>query len=309
MSIARDALLWASQNQWIEHQFRRRRFAKRAVSRFMPGERPEDALDEGAILWKSGVSTVVTCLGENVANQAEVDGVVEAYVRVVQQIAERQINTHVSVKLTHLGLDLGEDVATRSLERIAEAAAAHDNFVWVDIEYSRYVDATLRCFEAARKARPNLGLCLQAYLHRTPEDLERIAGAGAPVRLVKGAYQEPPEVAMPFKRDVDDAYEQLALRLIELRKPGALPPGIATHDLSLLRKIQAEVQLRGLSNGAYEVQMLYGIERAAQQELVQDGVPVRVLISYGDAWFPWYMRRLAERPANVGFVVRSMFTK
>ncbi len=309
MSVMRTALLWASQNAWIERQFRRRRFAKRAVSRFIPGERAEDALAEAAKLATSDISAVVTCLGESVANRAEVDAVVDAYVNVLDKIAESKLDTHVSVKLTHLGLDLGEDVATRSLTRIAEAAGESGSFVWVDIEYSRYVDATLSVFENARMVRPNFGLCLQAYLHRTPQDLERIAGTGAPIRLVKGAYQEPPEVAMASKRDVDHAYEVLALRLIELRQPEALPPGIATHDLPLIGRIQAAAAERGHSRSAYEVQMLFGIERAAQKDFAANGIPVRVLISYGDAWFPWYMRRLAERPANVGFVVRSLFSK
>lgn len=309
MSLMRRALLWGSENRWIEQQFRRRSFAKKAVSRFMPGERIGDALDEAATLAASNISTVVTCLGENVANRQEVDAVVDAYVEVASQIENRSLDTHISVKLTHLGLDLGEDVAVASVERIASAAADRGNFVWVDIEYSRYVDATLRVFEAARDSRSNLGLCLQAYLHRTPEDLERIAGAGAAVRLVKGAYQEPPEIAMPQKADVDAAYQRLALRLIELRDPTAPPPGIATHDLALVARIRADAERQGHAPDSYEVQMLYGIERAAQRRLASEGVPTRVLISYGDAWFPWYMRRLAERPANVGFVVRSMFSK
>lgn len=309
MSLMRAALLWGSQNEWIEGQFRRRAFAKRAVSRFMPGERHEDALREAAQLGTAGISTVVTCLGENVADQAAVDAVVASYEDVVRTIAAGDLNTHLSVKLTHLGLDLGEDTAIRSLERIATAASEVGNFVWVDIEYSRYVDGTLRVFESARETCKNLGLCLQAYLHRTPEDLERIAGAGAPVRLVKGAYQEPPDVAIASKTQVDEAFENLALRLIELRKPAAPPPGIATHDLPLIARIRAEAERKGHPRDAFEIQMLYGIERTAQLDIAKEGVPVRVLISYGDAWFPWYMRRLAERPANVGFVLRSMFTK
>lgn len=309
MGLMRSALLWSSQNRWVEGQFRSRAFAKRAVRRFMPGERPEDALRECASLRDSGISTVVTCLGENVANQSEVDSVVDGYVDVVQQIEAQGLATHLSVKLTHLGLDLGQDMAVRSVDRIAQAAAKNGNFVWVDIEYSRYVNATLEVFEAARAGNKNLGLCLQAYLHRTPEDLERIAGEGAPIRLVKGAYQEPPEVAISSKAQVDAAYETLALRLIELRQSEALAPGIATHDLPLIGRIRSAAEARGFGTDALEVQMLYGIERAAQLELARQGVPVRVLISYGDAWFPWYMRRLAERPANVGFVVRSMFTR
>ncbi|MEZ4414939.1 MAG: proline dehydrogenase family protein [Gemmatimonadota bacterium] len=302
----RSALLWGSQNRWLEHQFRRRRFAKKAVSRFMPGERPEDALGEARSLSEKGISTVVTCLGENVATVSEVDAVVQHYLDTMERVEALGLPTHISVKLTHMGLDQGQDVAIRNLSTLAARAARLGHTFWVDMEYSRYVDATLDVFEAARAQHPNLALCLQAYLHRTPEDLERIAGAGAAVRLVKGAYAEPPEVAMPRKADVDASFERLALRLIELYGGSGQVPGVATHDVPLLRRIAAAASRQGWGNDRFEVQMLYGIQRAAQLQFAGEGFPTRVLISYGEAWFPWYMRRLAERPANVGFVLRSM---
>lgn len=306
MGIFRSALLWGSESRWLEQQFRRRRFARKAVSRFMPGEDVHDALREAEALRGQGIRTVVTCLGENVHSEDEARGVADHYVQVVEDAGSRSLDCHVSVKLTHMGLDLDRDLTLEGLVRVAQAAANRGSWVWVDMEYSRYVDATLDLFEAAREQQPNLGLCLQAYLHRTPEDLERIAGAGAPVRLVKGAYQEPPEVAIAAKSAVDEAFRRLSARLAELHEPGVPAHGIATHDLPLLDSILSDV---GPEARSLEVQMLYGIQRAAQRTLADQGTPVRVLISYGTSWFPWYMRRLAERPANVGFVVRSMFTR
>jgi len=272
----------------------------------MPGEEPADALREAEALRDHGIASVVTCLGENVHSHEDASAVAGQYVGVVKDAATRSLDCHPSVKLTHMGLDLDHELAVEGLVRIAQAAAATDSFVWVDMEYSRYVDATLDVFERARAQHGNLGLCLQAYLHRTPEDLERIAGAGVPVRLVKGAYQEPPAVAIAQKTEVDRSFRTLAARLAELHPSGTRPHGIATHDLPLIDAILADAWPK---SDALEVQMLFGIQRAAQIDFAKRDVPTRVLISYGSAWYPWYMRRLAERPANVGFVVRSMFTR
>ncbi|MEZ4423140.1 MAG: proline dehydrogenase family protein [Gemmatimonadota bacterium] len=302
----RSALLWGSQNRWLERQFRSRAFAKQAVARFMPGERPEDALAESSSLSERGIQSVLTCLGENVSSKAQVEAIVTDYLDLMDRIGAAELPTHVSVKLTHLGLDLDRDLTVRNLVRLAARAAEHRHTFWVDMEYSRYVDATLDVFEAARRERENLALCLQAYLHRTPEDLERIAGAGAAVRLVKGAYAEPASVAIPSKAEVDERFEELSLRLIELYDGRGQPHGLATHDVPLLRRVASEAARRGWGKDRWEVQMLYGIQRSAQNQLAAEGYTVRVLISYGEAWFPWYMRRLAERPANVGFVLRSM---
>jgi len=301
----RSALLWGSENRWLENQFRRRRFAKKAVSRFMPGENPEDALREARALAEQNIGAVVTLLGENVDTEAEVASVVDHYQTVLDQIEPSGLNCHISVKLTHMGLDLSPDLAAENLSRLADRAAGFGHTFWVDMEYSRYVDATLSAFEQARSASPNLALCLQAYLHRTPEDLDRILDTGAAIRLVKGAYAEPAEVAIPKKADVDEAYRKLALRMLERPAASGQPHGIATHDLGLIEKILSEASRAG-SGGRAEVQMLYGIQRNAQIQFAKRGVPTRVLISYGSSWFPWYMRRLAERPANVGFVLRSM---
>lgn len=310
MGIARSLFLWASQNRWLEHQFKRRRFAKRAVSRFVPGETADDALDESGRLAGQSITSVLTRLGENVTSAEEAEEVTEHYLGVLDNIQARGLNTHVSVKLTQFGLDFDTAATAERLDRLTEAAAARGNVIWVDMEASNYVDVTLEIYRAARAKRENVGLCIQAYLHRTPADIETLLGEGAAIRLVKGAYQEPADVAIPRKRDVDEAFYNLSLRLIEHATGGvAVKPGIATHDTTLIERLHGTVQTRGWPRDAYEVQMLYGIRRPEQQRLAQNGVPMRVLISYGAAWFPWYMRRLAERPANVGFVIRSMFAR
>ncbi len=305
LGLMRSALLWGSENRWLEGQFRRRRFAKKAVKRFMPGEEPEDALREAKTLSESGVASVVTLLGENVANEAEVRGVVEHYSGVLDLIGNSGLNCHVSVKLTAMGLDLSPQLAADNLVHLASLASKQGHTLWVDMEYSRYVDATLSAFETARAHSPNLALCLQAYLHRTPEDLDRILDTDSPIRLVKGAYAEPPDVAIPNKADVDQAFRVLALRMLSRPPSSGQGHGVATHDISLIEKVLSEASRSGLG-GRAEVQMLYGIQRPAQLKFAKRGVPTRVLISYGTSWFPWYMRRLAERPANVGFVLRSM---
>ena len=213
------------------------------------------------------------------------------------------------MKLTQLGVDIDQQFCVDQVERIVARAAELSNVVWIDIEGSPWVDATLDTFRAVRANHTNVGLCLQAYLHRTPDDLESLVGIGARIRLVKGAYREPASVALPKKTDVDSQYLELAKRLLkkDARKAGTAH-GIATHDLRLIGQIKDYARAHGIPNEAYEFQMLYGIRTTAQLQLAAEGYQVRALISYGSAWFPWYMRRLAERPANLWFVVKSVFT-
>jgi proline dehydrogenase len=306
--MLRNILLAASQNSWLRERVPRLRFVRRAISRFMPGEEVGDALAAAAELKEKGLRTVFTHLGENISDAQQAESVTEHYLDVLDRIAHNGLPTEVSVKLTHLGLDLGAELCYANLRRIIERAGA-ESVVWIDMETSDYVDATLELYRRARQAYPNVGLCLQAYLYRTAEDLASLIPLGAAIRLVKGAYREPADRAFPRKRDVDENFFALTQQLLsdEARRAG-VRVGIATHDLRLIRRIEDYVRLRNLGKESLEFQMLYGIQRAEQLRLVRDGWKTLVLISYGTFWYPWYMRRLAERPANLLFVARNIFS-
>ena len=302
--MMKSALLWASTNPTLARRLPRYRFVQRAVRRFMPGETMEDAFREAGALAALGTSSLVTELGENVETRMQARGVVDEYLQLAEGVRDRALDLELSIKLTHLGLDLGVDRATDHLEEIAREAPG---IVWVDMESSEYVDATLEVFRTVRDRVENVGLCLQAYLHRTESDYEALLPLQPNLRLVKGAYLEPADVAIPRKADVDEAYRRLAIRMLRDRKAGRMGrPGIATHDARLVREAERAAQELELAPDAWEVEMLYGIATTEQARLRRSGTPLRVLISYGEHWFPWYMRRLAERPANVGFVFRQM---
>jgi proline dehydrogenase len=274
----------------------------------MPGETLDDALRAGKQLEEGrGIPTLITFLGENVADEAEARAVTDHYVGAAREVASRGLHAELSVKPTHLGLDLGFDVAEQNLRRITEVAEEHGNWVWMDMEYGRYVDPTLRLYRAIRADHARFGICLQSYLYRTPSDLESLVPLGPAIRLVKGAYAEPADIAYPDKADVDQAFFDLATRMLEAgAREAGLRAGFATHDTALIRRIEDWAAANGVGPEAYEYQMLYGISRAEQTRLARTGRGIRVLVSYGAHWFPWYVRRLAERPANLGFVLRSL---
>ena len=306
MALARRLLLAASRNTWLAHQLSERVFFRRAVRRFMPGEDLDAALEAATTLAAAGLGTVLTELGEQVTSRDAAARVRDHYLEVLDRIGERGLPAEISVKLTHLGLDVNAKACLQDLLALAARAAERQSFLWIDMEESRYVDATLELFQAVRAAHQRVGVCLQAYLRRTPADLAALLPLAPAVRLVKGAYSEPPGVAFPRKRDVDAAYLALAGPLLERAGQGEARPVFGTHDLALIGRVRERALALGVAPGAYEVHMLYGIRAADQRALVEEGVPVRVLISYGTHWFPWYMRRLAERPANMWFVVRNL---
>jgi proline dehydrogenase len=283
-------------------------FVRRAVSRFMPGEDFEDMIAAARTLERSGIDAVFTRLGENVRDRAEADAVAAHYVDAIARVRAIGLSCEPSIKLTQLGLDIDPEFAYRHALALARAAAEAGSYFWVDMEQSPYVDVTLDCVRRLRAEVPQLGVCLQAYLLRTTQDLADMQARGIGVRLVKGAYKEPPEVAYPNKADVDAQYFALAQQMVSAggRAHGSRAV-FGTHDLAVIDRIQAAARTQGVGPKAYEFHMLYGIQRAAQQRLAREGAVVRVLIAYGSYWFPWYMRRLAERPANVWFVVKSLF--
>jgi proline dehydrogenase len=276
----------------------------------MPGTTAEAALDASATFEPAGISTVLTRLGENLTELSAADAVHDHYAGVLEMISQRTADAQISVKLTQLGLDISESAAldhVRSLARLAEPAG---NVVWIDMEDSSYVDRTLNLFHAALDDHHNIGLCLQSYLFRTEKDLERILERTSAVRLVKGAYNELPDVAWPDRKDVDENYFRLGTMMLASTRstPSGPPPAFGTHDPVLVRRLAETAQSKGIARDAFEIQMLYGIQSSEQQRLASHGHRVRVLVSYGEDWFPWYVRRLAERPANVWFVVRNMFS-
>ena len=305
MALARALLLRASRSTWLAEQFRKRSFAQRAVRRFMPGEEVASALEAAATLANDRIGSVISALGERVNTRAEAETVRQQYLGVLDQIHARKLPAYISIKLTHLGLDVDRALCRNSVLSLAERAAAAGTMLWIDMEESHYVDATLAIYRDVRAEYQPVGVCLQAYLRRTPHDLDSVLGIGGAVRLVKGAYREPHTIAFPRKRDTDAAFLSLGTRM--LSAAGADRPQVfGTHDIALLGRIRAHATSIGVPNEAWQVHMLYGIRTADQRVLAAAGVGVRVLISYGTNWFPWYVRRLAERPANVWFVLRSV---
>ncbi len=320
MALMRNLLLAASQNVWLRERAVRRPFVRRAVSRFMPGETLADAMNAARDLQARGLRSVLTELGENVTEAREAEQEARRYLEVLCRVRALGLPTEVSVKLTHLGLDISPDLCFANLERIIQAASsistgaksvppgdAGDSVVWVDMEASNYVDPTLELYRRARTRYANVGVCVQAYLYRTGKDLDSLLPAGANIRLVKGAYKEPENIAFPRKKDVDENYFALSCRLLahQTQNPGTRV-AIGTHDLQLIARIREFAAKLGMTKENLEFQMLYGIQRAAQAQLAREGYRCAVLISYGLYWFPWFMRRLAERPANVFFVLKNL---
>ncbi len=304
--MLRKALLWASENPFLARKLPTYGFVKRATRRFLPGETVDEAISEGVRLGGIGIQTTLTLLGENVTRPEEADAVLEHYLEVLEKVRAKGLDAEISVKLTQLGMDQGVDGARQRLERLARAAEG-ESLVWVDMEGSGYVDGTLDLFRAVRADHQNVGLCLQAYLLRTKSDLEGLMPLRPAIRLVKGAYKEPPDIAFPRKVDVDQNFIRLTHTLLRARSEQRLGrPVLGTHDPRMIAEANRMAHELGLSKDAYEIAMLYGIQAAEQERLARTGHTVRVLLSYGEAWFPWYMRRLAERPANVVFVLKQL---
>jgi proline dehydrogenase len=307
MSILRTALLRAADSRWLAANLPNWPFARRAVRRFMPGETLAAALDAAAGLAREGIGTVVTELGENVTTLEAAEAEARSYRATIDEIARRELACEPSIKLTHLGLDLRRDTCERLTLELAEYAAQKDNFLWIDIEGSAYTDATIEIFRKVRARVPRVGVALQAYLRRTPRDLGTLLPLDPAIRLVKGAYAEPAGIAYQAKRDVDTQYLTLARTMLDAKAAGRPVRLICgTHDVPLIERIQAAAGALGVARDAWEIHMLYGIRTPDLRRLVAAGHRAAVLISFGSAWFAWYMRRLAERPANVLFAVRSL---
>jgi proline dehydrogenase len=306
MGATRALLLAASQNRWLRERASRYTFVKKSVSRFMPGETLDDAIDAARELKEKNIASVLTHLGENVFDKQEAEKVTAHYQYVLEKLRVENLNVEISVKLTQLGLDLSPEICEHNLRRLF--AVEHPaRTLWIDMEASGYVDATLRIYTRLLADYPNSGICLQAYLHRTAADIESLSQMKPTIRLVKGAYAEPPDVAIRNKKAINTNYLLLAQDLLRQQVHGNVRrAAFATHDPALIRDITDFATADGIARKEVEVQMLYGIQRAEQQRLASGGWRSGVLIAYGDYWYPWFVRRLAERPANLWLLVRNL---
>jgi proline dehydrogenase len=303
----RKLLLWMARNRWLRDHLPKLWFAKRAIRRFMPGTDVGSALDAGVAFRADGISSMFTRLGENITKVEEGDEVAEHYLGLMGDIHARDLDGEVSVKLTQLGFDLDVERTLAHTVRLAAKAAETGKTLWVDMEGSAYAESTIAFYERLKATSPNTGLCLQAYLRRTAADIQRLLPLDPQIRLVKGAYAEPAAIAYQARRDVDANYVALAVALLEGARSGReVRLGLGTHDVRLIEQIAEHAAAMGLPKASFEVEMLYGIRMDQQRRLAREGYLVRDLIAYGEAWYPWYMRRLAERPANVVFALRQI---
>jgi proline dehydrogenase len=307
MGLGRSLLLAAAKSDALNRFATKSAVVKRATSAFMPGETMDAGLQAGAEIARSGRAILYTRLGEALTDVREADAVRDHYLSLFAAITARGLPAQVSVKPTQLGFDQSLEKCTAHCVALAEAAEKSGSALWLDMEDSTTVDRTLELYRAIRSRHSRAGIALQAYLYRTPKDVDALLALNPTIRLVKGAYAEPASVAYPKKADTDRAYEAIATQMLEAAKRGSCHAIFGTHDMPLVRRIIAKAKALDVKPPAYEIHMLYGIRDKEQRTLVADGETVATLISYGEAWYRWYMRRLAERPANVGFVVRSMF--
>ena len=310
----RRILLWMAGNRWLRRNLPRLSFARRAVRRFMPGETMDEALAAAARYTARGTGVLFTHLGENLTRLEEADRTAGHYLRLLDETERLGLDAEPSVKLTQLGFDLDQQRAFEHVSRLAERAGritppGHDEplNVWLDMEGSAYTEPTVALYERLKSRHPNTGVCLQAYLKRTYTDVERLLPLAPRIRLVKGAYAEPDEICYSRRPEVDANFLALCVSLLDLLRAGRrLFLGLGTHDLRLIEQAADHARRVGLPRTAFDVEMLYGIRVAEQRRLQAEGYRVRVLIAYGEAWYPWYMRRLAERPANVVFALRQL---
>jgi proline dehydrogenase len=276
--------------------------ARRVAGRFIAGDTLDEAEQAIRVLNDRGVSVALDYLGENTESTARARESTGAYLAALDRIQEGGLDANISVKLTAMGLDLRQELALQEATRVAARGKEVGAMVGVDMESNVYVDRTLDIVEAVERSYDNVGVCLQSCLYRTRDDLDRLNRVGVPVRLVKGAYQEPPEVAYPQKAGVDGAYARLLDTLIQANPY----PMVATHDPAMVRLTKTLVAKHRRDRDSFEFQMLYGVRRDLQEEVVAEGYRLRVYLPYGTQWFPYFMRRLAERPANLYFFLSNL---
>jgi proline dehydrogenase len=303
--MLRSAFLYLSEQQQIFRFVRNNKLAKSFANRFVAGETLESALGAVARLNAAGITASLDLLGESVHNEAEARAAGQAYVNMLDRIYERKLDANVSVKLTAMGLDISEDLCVTTMHKVLQRAREYRTFVRIDMESSEYTQRTLDLFEQRLYPayRENVGIVLQSYLFRTYADVEHANLTKARVRICKGAYKEPETVAYPEKKDVDASYIRCMHALMQYGNY----PGIATHDEAMIKEAKRFAKENHIAHDRFEFQMLYGVRRDLQDQLVREGYRMRVYVPFGTQWYPYLMRRLAERPANLAFLTGSVF--
>ena len=308
--MLRSFLLWLSRNKTVRNAMTRWGFARQAARRFVAGETIDDAIGVIRELKAQGIAATLDHLGENVETLDDARRATDDYVKVLDAIDSSGVQSHVSVKLTALGLDLGDDVCRENVARIVAKAKEIGTRVRIDMESTEYTDRTLAIYRDLCREYDNVGIVIQSYLYRSEADIAALCQAGAHVRLCKGAYKEPPVHAFPKKADVDASYVRLMKMLLSANARAKGTRGaLATHDPKMIDATRQYAADELVPRDEFEFQMLHGIRRDLQKELAADGYAVRVYVPYGTEWYPYFMRRLAERPANVWFLVSNFFRK
>jgi proline dehydrogenase len=299
--MLKDTLLYLAQNPRLRDFAVQNKIARNISRRFVAGETLEDALQATSILNKRGIQVAMDLLGENVTTREEADASTQAYIAAIELIAKTQADANISIKLTALGLDLDHEMCKANLNKILESGQRHKLFICADMEGSAYTEHTVSIMQEFRQRFEQVGTVIQSYLYRSRADIEQLVAQGTRVRLVKGAYKEPESVAYQNKADVDKNY----LELMEILLARGNFPAIASHDETVINAACRFVRDHGISPSSFEFQMLYGIRRDLQEKLVKQGYNMRVYVPYGSQWYPYLMRRMAERPANLLFVVTN----
>lgn len=300
--MLRSVFLYLSKQKKLEQLLLRCFLARKLARRFVPGENLADALEAAHSLKQRNTLATLNHLGENVHTLAEASAARDAYLALIEEMARRQLQANISVKLTQLGLDISVPDCLENARRLAQSAERTGNFVRLDMESSAYTDRTLAAIGELRQSGSPVGAVIQAYLYRSENDVRRLLLQGVRIRLCKGAYQEPPSLAFPRKKDVDQNY----LRLMRMLLASGIYHGIATHDPRMIEETRRFARQQQLAADSFEFQMIYGVRRDLQDRLVKEGYPLRVYIPFGKEWFPYFMRRLAERPANALFALKAV---
>jgi proline dehydrogenase len=301
--MIKGLLLYMSEQPRLQRIAVKAQFSRRVAARFVAGEKIQDAIRAVEALNSKGSTATLDYLGENVTTKEEASVAGTEYLQALNEIHESGVNSNVSLKLTQFGLAIDEEFCRRNAEQVVVRAREFNNFVRIDMEGSAFTDSTLRIFTALRQVYDNVGIVIQAYLFRSEKDIENVLAMNSRIRLCKGAYKEPPDISFKKKSDTDANY----VKLMKILLKSGIYHGIATHDPNMIRATRDFAKQENIGKERFEFQMLYGIRRDLQEQLISEGYNLRIYVPYGEEWYSYLMRRMAERPANLMFVLRNMF--